>query len=330
MAQYYIELRKGAARGTESLAADAMRHLHTRQHLGKAVVVCDHPIGLLSAARKQWLKLSRALQRQRATTLNADKILKYTHAITRMQHMGFSAKTPLDNPDADIYFLSPDKLDVMPVQCWTVYVLGTIDTEVAEALISQLPQRALVVDYLSQTPWSETLHAAPKKRLEQEVEMQWQAACALLKSYKIDIKQLAAGGHTAISAMDDALDTLLGNCHAFLEGATAFQQALEVARPLRLTKERRDTYDAFILLAHRVQALSPGAFGHHFLDTYNEDDTYFLYDISRGRPLTGGESLAAAFARHMAAGRVHLAAAMQRVWDQERPHAAGSTGRLPE
>ena len=58
----YFELRKPAARGTESIIADAARHLNTRQHLGKAVVVCDQPAIVLSAGRKQWLKLSRSLQ----------------------------------------------------------------------------------------------------------------------------------------------------------------------------------------------------------------------------------------------------------------------------
>src|SRR6476660_4446110 len=95
MTDWYLESRKALARGTDSLAADIMRHLHTRQHLGSAVIICEQPVGMLSAGRKQWLKLSRSLQKQRAGTLNADKILKYTHTITRMQHMGFSAKTPL-------------------------------------------------------------------------------------------------------------------------------------------------------------------------------------------------------------------------------------------
>src|SRR5882762_3070435 len=74
VAKCYFELRKQSARGTESIIADMMRHLHTRQHLGKALVICDHPLVVLSAARKQWLKLSRIIQKQRASTLNADKI----------------------------------------------------------------------------------------------------------------------------------------------------------------------------------------------------------------------------------------------------------------
>jgi hypothetical protein len=308
MTEWFVELRKGAAKGTDSLAADAMRHLHTRQHLGKAVVVCDQPIAMLSAARKQWLKLSRFLQKQRAGTLNADKILKYTHAITRMQRMAFSAKSPLDNPEADVYFLPPDKLTVMPVQCWTTYLLTPLEPSLASSLLSQLPQNALLVDYLQTNTWTEP-GVQPKAILESRVEAAWRQASKLLQEYQIDLAGLVSGRPHAVEAMDDALDILLGLTYRFLETATAFQRALEQARPLRLSRERRAQYDAFILLAHRVQALSPGAFGHHFLETYNEDDTFFLYDAHR--QLQIGENLVKTILRHESAGRHRLASALR-------------------
>src|SRR5262245_57222451 len=94
----YFEIRQSNRRRAETITADAMRHLYTRQHLGKAVVICDEPTAIVGSARKIWLKLSRSLQRQRASTVNADKILKYTHAVTRMQRMCFSTKSPLERP----------------------------------------------------------------------------------------------------------------------------------------------------------------------------------------------------------------------------------------
>lgn len=308
MAEWFVELRKGAAKGTDSLAADAMRHLHTRQHLGKTVVVCEQPIAMLSAARKQWLKLSRILQKQRAATLNADKILKYTHAITRMQRMVFSAKTPLENPEADVYFLPSNKLAVMPVQCWTTYLLTPLPPALAAGTLTQLPQNALLVDYLQSGAWVE-LGVQPKATLENRVDAAWRQACKLLQEYRVDVSALISDRPHAVEAMDNALDTLLGLTHHFLEVATAFQRALEQARPLRLSRERRAQYDAFTLLAHRVQALSPGAFGHHFLETYNEDDTFFLYD--KRRQLRVGENLAEAVRRHESAGRQRLANALR-------------------
>jgi hypothetical protein len=306
----YLEQRKAATRGNESLVADAMRHLYTRQHLGKAVIICDQPLGLSGAARKQWLRLSRNLQKQRASTLNAEKILKYTHSITRMQHMHFSAKSPLDNPEADIYFCAPLEPIVMPVHCWSVYVLSPLNYKLASLLPPQLPAEALIIDYYQTAPWLK-LGLQPKKVLESHVASQWRQVQQFLQSYNINPDTMIADGIHDVEAIDDALDTLLSMSRKFLEVAGEFQRCLELARPLRLSKEVRASYDALSLLAHRVQALSSGAFSQHFLETYNEDDTFFLYDPARKRFMVAGETLAEAFARHTNAGRHHLARSLR-------------------
>lgn len=308
----YIELRKSAARGTDSIIADAMRHLHTRQYLGKTIIVHPLPASILSPSRKQWLKLTRSLQRQRSSTLNADKILKYTHGITRMQRMRFSARSPLEQPDGDVYFLRPDELEIMPISCWTVYVLCELDDKVAENALAQVPQGALVVDYLQSPTW-ERLGLKPKRILEAKVIKQWHEVEAFLEGHRIDVTKLVVGEMQTVDAMDEALDTLLGGrTHTFLQVASEFQRALELARPLRLAKQQRLAYDALILLGHRVQALTPGAFVHQFLEVYGENDTFFLYDATHTRKqLLGGQTLSDAFRRHSAAGRQNLARALQ-------------------
>src|SRR5689334_14469482 len=139
MATRYLELRTSSARGTDSLAADIMRHLHSRKTLGKAAVISDQPLVILSAARKQWLKLARTIQKQRSSTLNADKILKYTNTISRMQHMQFTDKSPLEKPDADVYFLKPEPGVLLPLQCWSLYVVTPTDPNVTGELVEQLP-----------------------------------------------------------------------------------------------------------------------------------------------------------------------------------------------
>jgi hypothetical protein len=311
MARCYVELRKSAARGTDSIAADIMRHLHSRQHLGKAVVVCDSPVPLLSAARKQWLKLARTIQKQRSSTLNADKILKYTHMIAHMQRMHFSAKSAVESPTADVYFLEPSQLAIIPIHCWTVYVYAEIPEQTATALLRLLPAESLVVDYLQTASW-EHLGLQPKHVLERQVEQEWQHACGFLKSYDVDIAALSQGDVHDIDAQDDALDTLLGISHKFLQVANQFQRALELARPLRLSREQRSQYDSLILLAHRVQALSPGAFTQQFLEVYNEDDTFFLYDAERGQLTLNLNTLEEARKNHARAGRKNLAHALGR------------------
>lgn len=309
MAARYIELRKSSARGTDSMIADIMRHLHARQHLGKAAVLTDYPLVMLPVARKQWLKLARYIQKQRASTLNADKILKYTHTITRMQHMQFCDKSPLEKPNADIYFLDAKADLTLPAHCWSVYITADISLSAAQAVIEQLPPTTLLVDYTYTLPW-QALNLEPKKVLEENVVDDWRKIKRFLHLYKLDITMLTYQGSRNIDVMENALDTLLGAHGSFLPLAYQFQRSLELARPLRISKEVRRQYDTLVLLAHRVQALIPGAFTQRFLESYNEDDTFFLYDRGRPQLLLSGESIELALKRHLQAGRAHLAHAL--------------------
>jgi len=289
-----------------------MRHVHSRQHLGKTIVVCENPVVMLSAARKQWLKLSRTIQKQRASTLNADKILKYTHAIARMQHMHFTMKPPLDRPEADIYFLAPEALATMPSNCYSLYILEALAPENIDRITERIPQDGLIIDYVHQTNWAQ-LGFGPKGELEKAVRVHWRAVVDFLELYDIDLKHLRRGPESDIEAMDDALDTLLNASQGFIEVANGFQRALELARPLKMAVDTRLQYDIVILLAHRVQALSTNSYSQRFLESYNEDDTFFFYDRVREHMLGSGETLAQAVARHQAHNRPRLAAALMQV-----------------
>lgn len=309
-AKAYIEVRNAFdAKGHDSLAADLMRHLHTRQYLGKTVVICDQPNAMLSTTRKQWLKLSRTLQRQRASTLNADKILKFTHGIAHMQHLRFGTKDPLEHPSTDIFFLQPDNTSILPAQCFSVYLATPFDPSVLSAIIEQLPSEALIIDYAVHADWSE-LGVEPKKELEKQVTRQWRQVKRFLQAYNIDVANITRNELHDVEAMDDALDTLLSMSHKFLHIASEFQHTLELARPLRIQKATREQYDSLILLAHRVQALTPGTFTQQFLQVYNEDDTFFLHDIVREHLEQVGETFQEGFLRHIKAGRKHLARAL--------------------
>jgi hypothetical protein len=150
-------------------------------------------------------------------------------------------------------------------------------------MLRLLPVESLVVDYGHTAMW-ERIGLPPKKSLEERVTQEWEHAEKFLQRYDINIVAMVRQDMHTVEAMDDALDTLLAVSHKFLQVALQFQRALEIARPMRLSREARARYDIFALLAHRVQALSPGAFTQQFLEVYNEDDTFFLYD--RARELT--------------------------------------------
>ncbi len=308
MERCYVELRTPNVRGSESGAADMMRHLRTRQHLGTSIVVCDRPDLMLATARKQWMKLSRHIQRQRAMTLNADKILKHTHAIIHMQNMRFTTQAPLADPDAELYFLSAEKTGAPP-RCFTVYLHEKLTLDIRRTLVAELPAAALIVDYVHHRSWGR-LGVRPKAALEADVTLAWREIRAFLRTRQIDLIALPhAKQHHNIEAMDDALDILLEMPHKFLQAAEEFRHTLELARPMRINRELRLQYDALMLLAHRVQTLTMPAFTQQFLEVYSEDDTFFLYDTGRG--YNRRAALLEAARHHRAAGRLRLAHALE-------------------
>jgi hypothetical protein len=178
----------------------------------------------------------------------------------------------------------------------------------AKDLILVAPTQTLIVDYNQYSEW-EKLGLLPKRSLEETLAAEWNRINAFLADQQIDSHNLHTGIMTNVTAMDIALDILLDTSHQFLELADVFQKALSHARPLRLSKPVRMQYDSVILLAHRVQALSPGEFSHRFLDSYNEDDTFFLYDNGK---FASGETLRERHTRYMQHGLVRLAQALIR------------------
>lgn len=267
------------------------------------MVLCEDPEAMLSLAQKQWRKLSRMLQRRRAFATNAVEILKYTYTITQMQHASFTAGQIYDHPEANVYFEQPELPAGLPADCLSVYLVSSMPTADISRLISRLPDMCLLVDYTGRI-------TAPgnglklRSELEKHVRESWSGVNAMLTAQLIDIKQLV-DPLTSSKAIDDAVDAMLGVDVEFLAVAKHFQHQLDLARPLRSTpKALRDQYEAFIVLAHRVQTFSAGGFSPQFLRTY-ANDTFFLNDRTRPQ-----ETFAEALRRHEQAGRANIVRAM--------------------
>ncbi|HSX02903.1 MAG TPA: hypothetical protein VLI05_06360 [Candidatus Saccharimonadia bacterium] len=308
----YLETRRRIHLEQTNLAADVMRHLHARQHLGTALIVCEEPAAMMALAHKQWLKIARILQRRRLTAISADDILKYTHTITHMQHMSFVTGPPHEEPGAQAYFVRPNQLRLLPANCLSVYLTTKLSVTDLAQLLDELPPASLLVDYLGQVQTGD-FGLKAKAALETKLAATWQAVELFLEEHEVKIEQLAPASAGYADALDNALDILL-DTDEFLQLARTFQYALDLARPLRnASKPQRDCYDAFVLLAHHVQALTPGAAPAQFLKTY-ADDTFFLHDAQHRQPV--GRLIA----HHQEAGRYRLARAlMQALAMPDRP-----------
>lgn len=133
--------------GSEPISLDLARHLYTRMMCGKVAAVADKPTTLLAAVRKQWLKIERKLRRERSSTLDATRILELSHEIARMQSMTFTAKPPIDEPQADVLFATIDDFLRWPPQCKTMYVTCAVELEKVHMVTSWMVRHGLVVVY---------------------------------------------------------------------------------------------------------------------------------------------------------------------------------------
>lgn len=120
-------------------------HLYARQLRGNAVVVTDTPVPTLAAVRKQWIKLTRRAQRERSSTLNAVHLVEIGRQLGRMQSMEFVAKTQLEAPEADVFFVEPKRLLEAPLICHTLYAVCEIDRKTLDNITCYLPYGALAV-----------------------------------------------------------------------------------------------------------------------------------------------------------------------------------------
>jgi len=141
----YIEQR--TMTGASSLSWDLAHHLFTRHMAGKVVIVGEKPDILLSSLKKQWVKLTRRVQRERSSTLDAPRIVALTTMISDMQELAFTTEAPLDQPRASVFIMHPKQLDdVLPV-CRTIYITCSVPEETLAASITCAPAGSLVVGY---------------------------------------------------------------------------------------------------------------------------------------------------------------------------------------
>jgi hypothetical protein len=303
MVSRYFETRAAQLQSSPApLVNDMVRHFNTRQYVGKTIVICDNPFLLMRVARKQWLKITRTIQRRRAATLNADMILKFSYTITHMQQLRFTTKSPFEDLEATMYFMEARHIEVPP-ECMSIYVTIKLTENQAMGLIGRLSQQCLIVDYCDTAPW-ENLGLLPKKQLELQVKEDWQVIKTFFEAHKLDLHLLSTLSSEQPRALDDALDTLLDASGEFIAITQQFEHTLELARPLLASKELRQQYDIVTLLAYRVQALVPGYYTQQFLKNYAEDDVFLLNDRTIKNAL---QAITKDIQKHHEEGRVQLA-----------------------
>ncbi len=141
----YVEER--SLNGHGSLPWDLAHHMYARQFSGKIAVVAEQPKLLLPTLRKQWLKLMRQVQRERASTLNLLRINELTDAIAKMQNLRFSARDPKDDFDTDVAIATINQFLVFAPMCRTMYVTYPVTKEQLHLVTAWMARGGVVVKY---------------------------------------------------------------------------------------------------------------------------------------------------------------------------------------
>jgi hypothetical protein len=128
-------------------AWDIAHHLFARQLQGTVVILSNNPTGLLSALRKQWIRVTRKVQGERSSTLDATLILELTKTIAHMQNISFTSKSPYDEPGADVYVMDNNQLEEVPFGCHTFYMADVVPDERLTAITEAMPYSGVVVFY---------------------------------------------------------------------------------------------------------------------------------------------------------------------------------------
>ncbi len=121
------------------------RHLSMRMRYGKAVIIARNPHATISAVRKQWLKLIRTKQKERASTLDAGRIRRLVEVTAYMRGLRFTIHYPPEEYVGDVYVASPDAALQWPPSCQTLYVSSDLKREELYMVTAWMPKNTLAV-----------------------------------------------------------------------------------------------------------------------------------------------------------------------------------------
>lgn len=150
------------------MSLDLARHLPRRLTVGPTVIVTDRPAVLLSVVRKRWVKITREVICQRASTLDPQKKAGLAQEIEHLQSCRFTVKSFEHFPTADCFFVSPAQLDKLPPCYPTLYLTTWLSADNLLGVARNLPLSGLIVAY-SEWPdeYEKVLRAAFHNRLSQ-------------------------------------------------------------------------------------------------------------------------------------------------------------------
>jgi hypothetical protein len=130
-----------------SLSGDIAQTLADRLRYGSVVVVCREPGAMLSSTMKQWHKLLRQIERQRASTIDLEKIRDYMEQLKFLRRMKMATIHDIEDPNVDVGFVSIDAAMLRAPLCHTVIVATPADREALHKITAFIPKGGAAIIY---------------------------------------------------------------------------------------------------------------------------------------------------------------------------------------
>lgn len=145
MSIFYIEHRELSE--LTSLSWDIAHHMYTRFLHGHIVIATHKPTSLLPSVSKQWRKVVRQVQRERASTMQTKRINELMREGAMMEHLRMTTKKPSQNTTHGVFFIAIEELLKNPPACQTLYIADTVNDADFAQLTTNMPYHSLIVRY---------------------------------------------------------------------------------------------------------------------------------------------------------------------------------------
>lgn len=136
-----------ARRSNVPFSKELAYEIQERCIYGNVAVVTDKPVALMSSVRKQWLRLIRLAERERASTLNHARKYELDQSIWRMRNASFTAQDPADDPVAYVSFATAERFRQFPPMCSTLYIVEPVEKLEKHMLTSWMTRNGRVIIY---------------------------------------------------------------------------------------------------------------------------------------------------------------------------------------
>jgi hypothetical protein len=130
-----------------ALSVDLASYMSRQHSKGTIAVAANHPQALMSSVRKQWLRLIRLAQRERASTLSRQCKESLDEIICSMQAISFTAKDPTHDSSAYVSFATTERFVAAPPMCATLYIIQPVTKSELYLLASWMRPGSMVVIY---------------------------------------------------------------------------------------------------------------------------------------------------------------------------------------